>query len=97
MTSTIQVRVDEDLKQKSDSLFKALGTDTTSAIRMFLVQAVANNGFPFEIKRPMDNPFVALSEDELMKKLETSRKHAKKGKVKEADEFIEEMRAKYDL
>ena len=47
MASTIQVRVDDELKSKSDQLFKDLGTDTTSAIRMFLTQAVANNGFPF--------------------------------------------------
>ena len=44
MSSTIQVRVDDDLKIKSDKLFKELGTDTTTAIRMFLTQAVANNG-----------------------------------------------------
>ena len=47
MSSTIQIRVDDELKQKSDILFRDLGTDTTSAIRMFLTQAVANNGFPF--------------------------------------------------
>ena len=51
MSSTIQIRVDDELKMKSDQLFKDLGTDTTTAIRMFLTQAVANNGFPFEIKR----------------------------------------------
>ena len=51
MASTIQVRVDDDLKKKSDNLFKELGTDTTTAIRMFLTQAVAHNGFPFEIKK----------------------------------------------
>ena len=32
MASTIQIRVDDDLKSKSDQLFKDLGTDTTSAI-----------------------------------------------------------------
>lgn len=31
MASTIQVRVDDELKRKSDSLFKDLGTDTTTA------------------------------------------------------------------
>ena len=56
MASTIQIRVDDDLKNKSDQLFKDLGTDTTSAIRMFLTQAVAYNGFPFEIKRTVNNP-----------------------------------------
>ena len=34
MASTIQIRVDDDLKNKSDQLFKDLGTDTTSAIRI---------------------------------------------------------------
>ena len=29
---------------------KDLGTDTTTAISIFLTQAVATNGFPFEIK-----------------------------------------------
>ena len=53
MASTIQVRVEDELKRKSDALFKDLGTDTTTAIRMFLTQAVATNGFPFEIKRQM--------------------------------------------
>lgn len=51
MSSTIQVRVDDELKIKSDNLFKDLGTDTTTAIRIFLTQAVAHNGFPFEIRK----------------------------------------------
>lgn len=66
MASTIQLRVDDDLKIKSDELFKDLGTDTTTAIRMFLTQAIAVNGFPFEIKRVSSSPFEALSEKELL-------------------------------
>ncbi|MBO6146304.1 MAG: type II toxin-antitoxin system RelB/DinJ family antitoxin, partial [Lachnospiraceae bacterium] len=38
MSSTIQIRVEDELKKKSDTLFRELGTDTTSAIRMFLTQ-----------------------------------------------------------
>lgn len=73
MASTIQLRVDDELKKKSDALFKDLGTDTTTAIRIFLTQALAVNGFPFEIKRATANPYGALSEDEILKKLEKSR------------------------
>ena len=58
MASTIQIRVDDDLKKKSDNLFRELGTDTTTAIRMFLTQAVAYNGFPFEIKYETTDPAV---------------------------------------
>ena len=54
MASTIQIRVEDELKSKSDALFKDLGTDTTTAIRMFLTQAIEANGFPFEIKRQVE-------------------------------------------
>ena len=78
MASTIQIRVDDDLKNKSDQLFKDLGTDTTSAIRMFLTQAVAYNGFPFEIKRTVQNPYTSMTEEEMLQRLEQSRKSSKK-------------------
>ena len=97
MASTIQVRVDNELKAKADQLFQDLGTDTTTAIRIFLTQALAVNGFPFEIKRVTPNPYAPLSELELLNKLEKSREHAAQGKVQDADEVTREMRAKYGL
>ena len=97
MASTIQVRVDDDLKTKSDALFKDLGTDTTTAIRMFLTQALAVNGFPFEIKRAKANPYVALTEHEILDKLEKSREHAAQGMYKDAADVSRDMRTKYGL
>lgn len=97
MASTIQVRVDDELKNKSDQLFKDLGTDTTSAIRMFLTQAVANNGFPFEIRRVTHNPYISMSEEMFLKKLEKSRISAAQGKYKAADDVVTDMREKYGL
>lgn len=97
MASTIQVRVDDDLKSKADELFRDLGTDTTTAIRMFLTQALAVNGFPFEIKRASANPYKALTEAEMLEKLEKSRVHAGKGWFKEAADVSSDMRAKYGL
>lgn len=97
MASTIQIRVDDDLKIKSDELFKALGTDTTTAIRMFLTQALAVNGFPFEIKRKNANPYETLTEAELLGRLEQSREHAAQGMVKDADDVVADMRVKYGL
>ena len=97
MSSTIQIRVDDELKQKSDMLFRELGTDTTSAVRIFLTQAVAHNGFPFEIKRAVDNPYTAMSEEEILRKLEKSRLHASQEKYRDADEVVSDMRAKYGI
>ncbi|MDO4284325.1 MAG: type II toxin-antitoxin system RelB/DinJ family antitoxin [Eubacteriales bacterium] len=95
MASTIQIRVDDELKEKSDQLFRDLGTDTTSAIRMFLTQAVANNGVPFEIKRTIRNPYVVMPEEELFAKLEKSKRAAERGNYKSADAVVSKMREKY--
>ena len=73
------------------------GTDTTSAVRIFLTQAVANNGFPFEIKKASTNPYTAMSEDEILQKLEKSRQHADQGMYRDADDVIADMREKYGL
>lgn len=95
MASTIQVRVEDELKNKSDALFKDLGTDTTTAIRMFLTQAVAANGFPFEIKRQAEaNPYAPMTEKEMLAKLKKSRAQ---GMFRDADDVISDMRSKYGL
>ena len=97
MSSTIQIRSDDDLKTKADELFRDLGTDTTTAIRIFLTQAIASNGFPFEIKKVPRNPYVGLNEEELLRKLETARSHADQGMLLSADDMIAELRGKYGL
>lgn len=97
MASTIQVRVDDELKLKSDELFRDLGTDTTTAIRMFLTQALAVNGFPFEIKRASANPYESLTESEMLAKLEKARAHASEGMYRDASEVSRDMRTKYGL
>lgn len=97
MASTIQVRVDDDLKRKSDELFRDLGTDTTTAIRIFLTQALAENGFPFEIKKASANPYKALTELEMLDRLEKSRSRAMQGQFRDAADVSHDMRARYGL
>ena len=49
-TSTnINIRVDSDVKNQAQDVFLALGLDMTSAINIFLRQAIRKNGIPFEL------------------------------------------------
>lgn len=48
-TSLIQLRVDEKLKKQADELFADLGLDTTTALRIFLKQALKVGGLPFKV------------------------------------------------
>ena len=54
--TTLQIRVDEELKRDADALFGGLGLDTTTAVRIFLNAARENNGFPFEIRHKRTRP-----------------------------------------
>jgi len=51
MTALVQVKIDKDLKEQADRLFNELRLDTTTAIRMFLKQAINKDGLPFSIRR----------------------------------------------
>jgi len=54
-TALIQVSVDEDFKKEVDGIFENLGFDTSTAIRIFLKQAVRWNGLPFEVREFIPN------------------------------------------
>jgi len=49
------INLDSDLKKSAQELFSDLGMDLTTAVTIFLKQAVLNQGIPFEIKRELPN------------------------------------------
>ena len=48
--STLQIRVEDNLKKRADALFESLGLDTSTAVRIFLNAALENNGIPFSVQ-----------------------------------------------
>ncbi len=69
-STNINVRVDSELKKSAEALFGDLGLNMSTAITMFLKNAVSNEGIPFEIKRVTPNSVTkaALAEYSEMKK-----------------------------
>ena len=62
----LQLRVDDELKQKASNVYSQLGIDLPSAIRIFLTRSVQVNGFPF-VMRLSDKPLqpnVGIETDE---------------------------------
>ncbi|MDD6181030.1 MAG: type II toxin-antitoxin system RelB/DinJ family antitoxin [Desulfovibrionaceae bacterium] len=53
-TTSMNIRLDSDLKREAQSLFSALGLDMSSAVNIFLRQALRQRGLPFEVK--LDSP-----------------------------------------
>ena len=81
--STISIRVDSELKKKAESLFKDLGLNMTSAIKLFLNSAVENQEIPLI---PNEETRIALAESEEMRN-----NPEKYRRYKSFDEMIEDI------
>lgn len=49
------IKIDQDLKKESQALFDSLGLNLSSAITLFLKQAVREQAIPFRIGAPVPN------------------------------------------
>lgn len=54
-TTNVSIRMDIDLKRQAEDLFSDLGISMTTAMTMFLRQAVRRQGIPFEVSRDVPN------------------------------------------
>ena len=46
----VNFRIDDEVKANADALFVRLGMNMSTAITIFLRQALQHNGLPFEVK-----------------------------------------------
>ena len=53
-TTNFSVRLDNDLKRKSEAVYGELGINLTTAINVFLRKSLAVGGFPFDVR--IDEP-----------------------------------------
>ena len=67
--TSMNIRMDGEIKKQAQELFAEFGLDMTTAINMFLRQAIREHGIPFDLKisRPNDDTLAAIKEVELMK------------------------------
>ncbi|MCL2434478.1 MAG: type II toxin-antitoxin system RelB/DinJ family antitoxin [Clostridia bacterium] len=62
-STNVSIRMDSQLKRQAEDLFSDLGLNMTSALTMFLRQAVRIQGIPFEISRIPNNETLAAMEE----------------------------------
>ena len=68
-TTSMTIRMDSAVKQQAQELFAALGMDMTTAVNIFLRQAIQRQGLPFEVAlhHPNRESLEALAEVREMK------------------------------
>lgn len=68
-TQMIHTRIDQKLKHEAESIFNALGINTTEAIRIFFTKVVMTRGIPFELKIPNRKTLKAIEDSRLNQNL----------------------------
>ena len=51
MTVTISARIDSEKKRQAEELFAALGLSLSTAVNLFINEAIDYQGIPFELRR----------------------------------------------
>lgn len=60
-STNLNIRTDKEVKTQAEKLFDALGLNMTTAINIFLRQAIRENGIPFEVKLNVPNEITAAA------------------------------------
>ena len=79
----VNIRIDDDLKERADSLFNELGFNMTTAFTMFVKASIRHRGIPFELSI---DPFYS---EKNMKVLRESIREADAGKLTEHELSID--------
>ncbi len=64
-TVNITIRMDKEVKEKAEILFNELGMNMTTAINIFLKQALRDNGLPFKISANIQNQRSFVEDEDL--------------------------------
>ena len=68
--TSMTIRMNREIKQEAQEIFSALGMDMTTAINVFLRQAILFRGFPFDVRLgiPNEETLAAINEVQELKK-----------------------------
>lgn len=96
--TTLNVRVDSDVKARAESVLTQLGVPMATAIDMYLKQISLTGGIPFAIKLPMEAPdrlnADKMSADSIKRLLDEGYEDIKKGHVQDAETAFREFNEK---
>lgn len=60
--SSVNVRIDSELKNSAESILEQIGLTASDAVRILYKQVCLHHGLPFELKLPSDETLNAIEE-----------------------------------
>ncbi len=85
--TTIQIRIDEKTKAGAKKVFKKMGLDVSSGIKMYLSRVAQDKSIPFVLRT--ENGYTPEQERQLIRETEYAKKHGKR--YYSVDEIMQEF------
>lgn len=89
-TGTLNLRVDDKIKNEADAILKRLGIPMSTAIDMFLNQIILSRGLPFKVvlpEAPQHLNIDEMTEEEFREKIFYRFERAQAGHTQELKKF----------
>ncbi len=95
MKASVNIKMDEQLRDDAKALFAQMGLDMTTAVNMFLIAALREKGLPFDV-----TTVSSVSDDEKLEKyfadkLRRAEEQEKQGNMRSVEAFSSEVGKKY--
>lgn len=89
--TSINIRIDEDIKKEAETLFANLGMNISTAVNIFVRQALNERGIPFKIKEATDD-FYNKPNNETLEAMQEAEQISKSGKgFNSPEEMFEDL------
>lgn len=90
MNTTLQIRVDKKMKSEASKIFKSMGLDMSTGMKIFLAQVVNTKSIPFPVMSADYWP--EEKKQELVRISEETLRDYKSGKIRAYDDVDEMFR-----
>ncbi|MDP3965674.1 MAG: type II toxin-antitoxin system RelB/DinJ family antitoxin [bacterium] len=74
--TTIQIRIDEKTKAGAKRVFKKMGLDVSSGIKLYLARVAQDKSVPFVLRT--ENGYTPEQEQEMIRETEYAKRHSKR-------------------
>lgn len=90
----VQIKVSEELKNEATAIYKSIGLDLSTAIRMFFIKSIDVNGLPFDARKTVAKPlrFIDLNDETFAAEFEKTEQDIRAGRAQPYKEAFSDIR-----
>ena len=97
MKVSVNIKMDEDVRNQAKELFNKMGLDMTTAVNIFLIQSIREQNIPFQISTVKNEMTEEEIEKLIAKKLQEAEADIDNGRVVEYSYLQEDVKKKLSL